>query len=68
MVAAFVVSLILTSMNLAIFVAQLSSPANARGSASALLDDDDFVTGLSKLVRKTVRDYCTVGKKQAIDC
>jgi hypothetical protein len=36
--------------------------------ASKLLDDDDFTDALSKIIRKTVRDYCTVGKRDGIDC
>jgi hypothetical protein len=55
----------------AVFVGQLSTPASARvaeNNASKLLSDDDFVDGLTKLVRKTVRDYCTVGKRGGIDC
>jgi len=69
--AALVVSLMTTLLNAAIFVGQLSTQASARTaapSASQMLDDDDFVAGLTKLVRKTVRNYCTVGKKDAIDC
>jgi len=68
---ALVVSLATTLLNAAIFVGQLSTKASARTSAvsaSQLLDDDDFVSGVTKLVRKTVRDYCSVGKKDAIDC
>jgi hypothetical protein len=33
-----------------------------------LLDDDDFTDGLTRIIRKTVRDYCTVGKRSGIDC
>ncbi len=68
---ALAVSLATTLLNAVIFVGQLSTPASARSaatSASQMLDDDDFVAGLTKLVRKTVRDYCTVGKKDGIDC
>jgi hypothetical protein len=56
--------------NLTILVGQISSPATARAgtSASKLLDDDDFTDGLTKIIRKTVRDCCTVGKRNAIDC
>jgi hypothetical protein len=64
-------ALLTTVLNAAIFVGQLSSPVSARAAgsnASKLLDDDDFVEGVSKLVRKTVRDYCTVGKRDGIDC
>jgi hypothetical protein len=59
-----------TLLNLAIFAGQISSPATARGGAntSKLLDDEDFTDRLTKMVRKTVRDYCTVGKRNAIDC
>jgi len=67
-VAALVIT---TLMNAAIFVGQFSTSANARAAgtvASRLLDDDDFTTGLTKLIRKTVRDYCSVGKKDQIDC
>ena len=47
----------------------LETSANARSAAaSKLLDDDDFTAGLTKLIRKTVRDYCSVGKKDHIDC
>jgi hypothetical protein len=70
-VVAFVVSIITTLTNAAIFVGQLSTSANARSAATAaskLLDDDDFTAGLTKLIRKTVRDYCSVGKKEHIDC
>jgi hypothetical protein len=47
-----------------------STPATARGGAGAsrLLDDDDFTDGLTRIIRKTVRDYCTVGKRNGIDC
>ena len=64
-------SMITTLMNAAIFVGQFSTSANARSAgttASKLLDDDDFTAGLTKLIRKTVRDYCSVGKKERIDC
>jgi hypothetical protein len=59
-----------TFLNLAILAGQISTPATARaaGSATKLLDDDDFTSGLTKLIRKTVRDYCTVGKRNVIDC
>lgn len=65
-----VLGLVTTLLNLAILVAQISAPAAARGggSASQLLDNDDFTDGLTKLIRKTVRDYCTVGKRNGIDC
>jgi hypothetical protein len=67
-IAALVIA---TLMNAAIFVGQFSTSANARAAgtvASRLLDDDDFTAGLTKLIRKTVRDYCSVGKKDQIDC
>ncbi len=70
-VIALAVSMITTLMNAAIFVGQFSTSANARSAgttASKLLDDDDFTAGLTKLIRKTVRDYCSVGKKERIDC
>ena len=65
-----VVALATTLLNLAILAAQISTPATARGAAGAskLLDDDDFTDGLTKTIRKTVRDYCTVGKRNGIDC
>jgi hypothetical protein len=54
---------------LAILVGQISAPASARAAgASKLLDDEDFTDGLTKIIRKTVRDYCTVGKRDGIDC
>jgi hypothetical protein len=59
-----------TLLNLAILAGQISTPATARAASNAgkLLDDDDFISGLTKMIRKTVRDYCTVGKRTAIDC
>jgi hypothetical protein len=59
-----------TLLNLAFLAGQISAPAAARGAtnASKLLDDDDFTDGLTKLIRRTVRDYCTVGKRNGIDC
>jgi hypothetical protein len=59
-----------TLVNLAILAGQISTPAIARAPSSGakLLEDDDFTSGLSKIIRKTVRDYCTVGKRNAIDC
>lgn len=68
---AVVVAVVTTLLNAAIFVGQFSKPANARSSetaASKLLSDEDFADGLAKMVRKTVRDYCTVGKRGGIDC
>jgi hypothetical protein len=65
-----VLGLATTFLNLAMLAGQLSAPAAARGAstASQLLDDDDFTEGLTKIIRKTVRDYCTVGKRDGIDC
>jgi hypothetical protein len=70
MMVAGALALITTLLNAAIFVGQLSTPVSARAgsNASKLLDDDDFVDGVTKLIRKTVRDYCTVGKRNGIDC
>jgi hypothetical protein len=69
-VLVLIVGLTTTFLNLAILVGQLSTPATARAgtNASQLLDDDDFTNGLTKIIRKTVRDYCTVGKRSGIDC
>ena len=69
-VLVLVLGLTTTLLNLAILAAQFSTPATARGSASAskLLEDEDFTDGLTKIIRKTVRDYCTVGKRSGIDC
>jgi hypothetical protein len=69
-VLVLVVGLSTTFLNLAILVGQISTPATARAgtSASQLLDDDDFTDRLTKIIRKTVRDYCTVGKRNGIDC
>jgi hypothetical protein len=62
--------LAMTFLNLAILAGQISKPANARAATSGtkLLDDEDFTAGLTKIIRKTVRDYCTVGKRDVIDC
>ncbi len=59
-----------TLLNLTFLAGQLSAPAAARGTtnASKLLNDDDFTDGLTKIIRRTVRDYCTVGKRNGIDC
>jgi len=64
------IGLTVTLLNLAILAGQISTPATARGAstASKLLDDDDFTEGLTRIIRKTVRDYCTVGKRDGIDC
>jgi hypothetical protein len=70
-ILAVVLALVTTLLNAAVFVGQLSTAASARSTESAaskLLSDDDFVDGLAKLVRKTVRDYCTVGKRGGVDC
>ena len=69
-VLVLLLALTTTLLNLVIFAGQISSPATARGAADAskLLDDEDFTDRLTKMVRKTVRDYCTVGKRNAIDC
>ena len=71
-VLVLVLGLTTTLLNLAILAAQFSTPATARGSTSAsaskLLEDEDFTDGLTKIIRKTVRDYCTVGKRSGIDC
>jgi hypothetical protein len=64
-----ILALTTTLVNLAILAGQLSTPAAARAAgASKLLDDDDFTQGLTRIIRKTVRDYCTVGKRDGIDC
>lgn len=65
---AFALTLAMTLINGLIFVSQLSSPVNAAPAARKLLDDDDFITGLTRIIRKTVRDYCSVGKKNDLDC
>jgi hypothetical protein len=68
-VSLLVFGLTLTLLNLAILAGQISAPASARSAgASKLLDDEDFTDGLTKVIRKTVRDYCTVGKRESIDC
>jgi hypothetical protein len=64
-----ILALTMTLVNLAILAGQISTPAAARAAgASKLLDDDDFTQGLTRIIRKTVRDYCTVGKRDGIDC
>jgi hypothetical protein len=64
-----ILALATTLVNLAILAGQISTPAAARAAgASKLLDDDDFTQGLTRIIRKTVRDYCTVGKRDGIDC
>jgi hypothetical protein len=70
-ILAVVLAVTTTLINAAILVGQFSTPASARASgtsSSKLLEDEDFVDGLTKLVRKTVRNYCTVGKRNGIDC
>ncbi len=68
-VTAFILCLTTTLLNAAMFIGQLSAPANARTASTAkLLDDDDFLAGLTKIIRKTVRDYCTVGRKESLEC
>jgi hypothetical protein len=69
-VLVFVLGLTTTFVNLAILADYISTPATARAgiNASQLLDDDDFTDGLTKIIRKTVRNYCTVGKRNGIDC
>jgi hypothetical protein len=69
-VLVLLLGLMTTLLNLVILAGQISSPATARAGADAskLLDDEDFTDRLTKMVRKTVRDYCTVGKRNAIDC
>jgi hypothetical protein len=70
-ILAFALAVMTTLANAALFIGQLSTPASARvagTSSSKLLEDEDFVDGLTKLVRKTVRNYCTVGKRNGIDC
>jgi hypothetical protein len=62
------IGLATTLLNLVFLAAQISTPAAARSASSKLLDDDDFTDGLTKVIRKTVRDYCTVGKRNGIDC
>jgi hypothetical protein len=57
-----------TLLNLAMLAGQLTRPASARGGAGRLLDDEAFSDRLTKIIRKTVRDYCTVGKRSSIDC
>jgi hypothetical protein len=64
-----ILALATTLVNLAFLAGQISTPAAARAAgASKLLDDDDFTQGLTRIIRKTVRDYCTVGKRDGIDC
>jgi len=69
-VLVLVLGLTTTLLNLATLAGRLAipAPAHAATGASKLLDDDDFTEGLTKIIRKTVRDYCTVGKRNGIDC
>ena len=70
LILALVLSLTTTIINLTIIAGKIVTPASARAgtNASRLLDDEDFTDGLMKMIRKTVRDYCTVGKRYGIDC
>ena len=65
-----ILGLATTLLNLAILAGQIATPASARAGAGAgkLLNDEDFTDGLTKIIRKTVRDYCKVGKRSSIDC
>ena len=63
-----ILGLATTLLNLAILAGQLTTPASARAGAGGLLDDEAFSDRLTKIIRKTVRDYCTVGKRSSIDC
>lgn len=63
-----ILGLATTLLNLAILAGQIATPASARSGAGKLLNDEDFTDGLTKIIRKTVRDYCTVGKRSSIDC
>ena len=65
-----VLSLATTILNLTILTGKTLTAASARAGTNAgrLLEDEDFTDGLTKIIRKTVRDYCTVGKRNGIDC
>ena len=65
-----VVSVTTTFLNLMFLMGHLFAPAAARTAtgASKLLEDEDFLDGLAKIIRKTVRTYCTVGRREGIDC
>jgi hypothetical protein len=65
-----IVSLTTSLLNLMMLTGRFSTPAAARAAsgASKLLDDEDFQDGLTKLIRKTVRTYCTVNKREGVDC
>jgi hypothetical protein len=69
-IAVLFLGLATTVLNLAILAGQITAPAAARGASmtSKLLDDEDFTDALTRIIRKTVRDYCTVGKRDGIDC
>ncbi len=70
-ILAFALAVMTTLTNAALLIGQFSTPASARvsgASSSKLLEDEEFVDGLTKLVRKTVRNYCTVGTRNGIDC
>jgi hypothetical protein len=64
-----IVSLTTTFLNLIVLMGH-GSPATARAASSPnkLLEDEDFQDGLMKIIRKTVRTYCTVGRRESIDC
>ncbi len=65
----FTLCLITTLLNAVVLIGQLTTPVSARAAGtSKLLQDDDFLAGLTKIIRKTVRDYCTVGKRQSLEC
>ncbi|HEY3893054.1 MAG TPA: hypothetical protein VGM00_13910 [Bradyrhizobium sp.] len=68
MALVMILGLATTLLNLAILAGQIATPANARAGAGKLLNNEDFTDGLTKIIRKTVRDYCTVGKRSSIDC
>jgi hypothetical protein len=70
LILVLVLSLMTTILNLTIVTSKILTPASARAGTNAgrLLDDEDFTDGLTKIIRKTVRDYCTVGKRNGIDC
>ena len=65
-----IVGITTTLLNLMMLMGRFSTPAAARAAtgASKLLDDEDFQDGLTKIIRKTVRTYCTVNKREGVDC
>jgi hypothetical protein len=68
-VLVLILALTTTLVNLTILVGQISTPAAAGAAgASKFLEDEAFTQGLTRIIRKTVRDYCTVGKRDGIDC